>query len=263
MIVNEKKPYISSIIGLDGGCTITFNDTDVDGARGNTTTNLDNVGSVENGKLSLGSTLVLSNSILKNVELLTAAKMNNTSYAEGLTFNALTLNFNQDNQTATFNACKFNAQPTFTGSFTSVTSAWSTIYEWIVDANVAGAGYWAAVKDNDVANLKEYNKSETVQEFASTTIDVAFNAAGEGSLSPAWNAYMVTSKVIKVNYQTTKALVPENIFVALNNCNFSQADINAAFGNKSNTQTWFTLTVDGVACVWKQDTAGKFWPVKP
>ena len=264
VIFTEKKPYISSIIGEDAGCTITFTDTDVDWGRGGTTTNLDNVGSIEKGVLSLGSTWILSNSILKNVELSTAAQMNNTSYAEGLTFNALTLNFNQDNQTATFNACKFKAAPAFSGTFTSVTSAWSTIYQWIVDATVTpGSGYWAVVKDNDVANLKEYNKSETVQEFSSSDVDVTINATtGQGTLG-GWNAGAVTSKVIKINYQTTKALVPENIFVALNNCKFSQADINAAFGNKSNTQTWFTLTVDGVACVWKQDTAGKYWPIKP
>lgn len=44
---------------------------------------------------------------------------------------------------------------------------------------------------------------------------------------------------------------------------FDQATINAAFGNKTITDIWFTLTVDGAVCTWKQDTAGLYWPIKP
>ena len=44
---------------------------------------------------------------------------------------------------------------------------------------------------------------------------------------------------------------------------FDQATINAAFGNKTITDIWFTLTVDGAVCTWKQDTAGSYWPIKP
>jgi hypothetical protein len=248
VILTENAPRVETIVGEDAGCTVTF--TSVQTNAGNTT-NLSKVGSVEKCKLTLGSGLILTNNVLKNVELLTAATMNNTAYAEGITFNALTLNFNADNQTATFNGCKFKAAPAFSGSFSTVTSSWSKTYQWVVSGT---SGTWEEV--TNAAPLKEYNKSEEVQEFASGDVDVVAGAL-------VGNGWKVTSKVIKVNYQTTKQLVPENIFVALNNCKFDQATINAAFGNKTITDIWFTLTVDGAVCTWKQDTAGSYWPIKP
>ena len=263
VIFSEAKPYITKIVGEDAACTVNFTDTSVDWNRGGTSTNLDNVGSIEKCKLTLGAGYVLANSVLKNIELVTAATMNNTNYAEGITFNTLTLNFNQDSQTATFNNCKFKAAVGVVGTFSVATKTESTLYEWVVSGT---SGSWVAVKDNKTENLKEYNKNETIQEFfnsvdavtGAVTTDVDVTAAG----ALTGNTWKVTSKVIKITKSTNASLVPDNINIALNNCDITLADINTAFSVVATTTPWYNVLVDGVALKWKQDTAGTWWLVK-
>ena len=173
------------------------------------------------------------------------------------------MNFNQDSQTATFNNCKFKAPVAVVGNFSVATKTESTLYEWVVSGT---SGSWVAVKDNKTENLKEYNKNETIQEFinyvdASTgavTTDVDVTAAG----ALTGNTWKVTSKVIKITKSTNASLVPDNINIALNNCDITLADINTAFSIVLTTMPWYNVLVDGVALKWKQDTVGAWWLVK-
>ena len=261
----EAKPYVTAIVGEDAGCAVTFTDGGIDWGRGGTSTNLDNVGSIEKCKLTLGYQYVLANTVLKNIELVSAAVMSNTNYAEGIKFNTLTLNFDKDDQTATFKSCKFNtAGVTVNGNFSVATKTESTLYEWVVSGT---SGSWVAVKDNKTDNLKEYNKNETIQEFTnyvdaatglptSTDVDVV-----GGTL--VGNTWKVSSKVIKITKSTNASLVPDNVNIVLNSCDLTLADINDAFKTVFTTTPWYNIVVDGVTLKWKQDTAGTWWLVKP
>ena len=261
----EEKPYVTAIVGEDAGCTVTFTDGGIDWGRGGTSTNLDNVGSIEKCKLTLGYQYVLANTVLKNIELVSPAVMSNTNYAEGIKFNTLDLNFDKDDQTATFKSCKFNAAGvTVNGNFSVATKTESTLYEWVVSGT---SGSWVAVKDNKTDNLKEYNKNETIQEFTnyvdaatglytSTDVDVV-----GGTL--VGNTWKVSSKVIKITVSTNASLVPDNVNIVLNSCDLTLADINDAFKTVFTTTPWYNIVVDGVTLKWKQDTAGTWWLVKP
>ena len=57
-------------------------------------------------------------------------------------------------------------------------------------------------------------------------------------------------------------VVPDNINIALNNCDITLADINTAFSVVLTTMPWYNVLVDGVALKWKQDTVGAWWLVK-
>jgi len=252
---SEEKPYITKIVGEDAACTISFTDGGTDAGS---TTNLANVGAIEKGVLSLGSTLILKNDIFTNVEIATAVTMGTTSVV-GVAFNALTLNFDADNMTYTFSGVDFKATPTINGKLSTVTSTSTTLYEWVVSGT---SGSWVAVKDNDVANLKEYNKNETIQEFVSTDVNVVAGAL-------TGNAWKVSSKVIKISTNSSVDLRPANAVIALDSaCKISgQAvngtNINNAFGNKTAANAWYNVVVDGVVYLWKQANTGNYYLIKP
>jgi hypothetical protein len=269
VIFSEAKPYITKIVGEDAGCTISFTDGGTDAGS---TTNLANVGAIEKGKLSLGSALILKNDIFTNVEFATAVIMGSASVT-GVAFNALTLNYTADNQTYTFNGVDFKLAPTITGTLSTVTSSSTTLYEWVVSGT---SGSWVAVKDNDPANLKEYNKNETIQEFNATKVNVV-----AGKLTG--NTWEVTSKVIKITTDTKASLRPENAVIALDSaCKIAGAAINGTninaifappytdttttpatvYAGVPATEAWYIVSVDGAAYKWKQATDGSYVLIK-
>ena len=267
---NQAKPYITKIVGEDAGSTINFTDPGTDAGS---TTNLANVGAIEKGKLSLGSTLILKNDIFTNVEFATAVIMGSSSVT-GVAFNALTLNFTADNQTYTFNGVDFKLAPTITGTLSTVTSSSTTLYEWVVSGT---SGSWVAVKDNDPANLKEYNKNETIQEFNASKVNVTATGGLTG------NTWEVTSKVIKITTDTKASLRPENAVIALDSaCKIAGAAINGTninaifappytdttttpatvYAGVPATEAWYIVSVDGAAYKWKQATDGSYVLIK-
>lgn len=274
VIFSEKKPFVTKIVGEDAACTVKFSDTDTDAGS---TTNLTNVGAIEKCVLTLGSTLILKNDIFTNVEFATAVTMGTNSVA-GVAFNTLNINFATDNTTYSFSGVDFKVAPSINGTFSVITSTATETYQWVVSGT---SGKWEKVDGDNP--IKAYNASETIQEVKYSDVHVAGSfgindeAAGSTPTAPIYEpagkllgqTWTVTSKVIKILKDSSSNLRPDNVVVALDSACKINGDavngtnINSAFGNKTYTNAWYTVTVDGVAYQWKQADTGRYLLIKP
>ena len=201
-----------------------------------------------------------------------------TNSVAGVAFNTLNINFATDNTTYSFSGVDFKVAPSINGTFSVITSTATETYQWVVSGT---SGSWEKV-DGDHP-IKAYNASETIQEVKYSDVHVAGSfgikdeASGSTPAAPIYEpdgkllgqTWTVTSKVIKILKDSSSNLRPDNVVVALDSACKINGDavngtnINSAFGNKTYTNAWYTVTVDGVAYQWKQADTGRYLLIKP
>ena len=263
--LGSVDPHVGSIKGLNANAEVYLggNSSDYSGWS----TDMNNIGSIEKVVLDNGwywnASLPTPAWVVRPVRLADTNKFNSVEFVRPVTangnsfanvaFNTFNINVTKDNQTYSFSKVNFKGgagSVNIVGDYTTTVNSTTTTYQWVVDGN--GGGSWVAVTNANP--LKAYNANEDVQEFNSSAVDVT----AAGTLT-GWNAGAVTSKVIKITYDTTKKLNPENTVIALSSdCKIAGtavngSNINNVFGNKTIDQIWYTVSVDGVAYNWKQE----------
>ena len=245
--LGSTDPHVGSIKGLHGSATVTLAGSSSDWSGWNT--DMNNIGSFEKVVLNNGLKVKLADtSKFNSVEFTWPVTVGGNSFAN-VSFNTLNINVSKDDQTYSFSNVNFKGGVNVVGDYQTTIASSTKTYQWVVDG--AGGGSWQQVTNANT--LKAYNANEDVQEFNSSAVDVA------AGVLVGWNAGAVTSKVIKITYDTNKKLNPENTVIALSsNCKIAGtaingSNINTVFGNKTIDQIWYTVSVDGVAYKWKQE----------
>ncbi len=241
-------PHVGSIKGLHGSATVTLAGSNSDGLGWNT--DMNNIGSFEKVVLNNGLQVKLADTDKFNsVEFKSPVTVGGNSFAN-VTFKTLNIPVSKDDQTYSFSNVNFKGSVNITGNYSTTIASTTKTWQWIVDG--VGGGYWSEVKNT--APLKAYNANENVQEFDSDAVNPTENSAVLGGS----NTGAVTSKVIKITYNTPATLNPDGTVIALSsNCKVAGDaldgnNINTVFGNKTLDQIWYTVSVDGVAYKWKQ-----------
>ena len=260
VILSSVDPHVGSIKGLNANATVALNGSSSDWSTWNT--DMNNIGSIEKVVLTNNLKVRLANTDKFNtVEFVNAVTTNGNSFAN-VTFNTLNIPVSKDDQTYTFSKVNFKGVVNVTGNYSQTIASTTKTWQWIVDGT--GGGYWSEV--TSAAPLKAYNANEDVQEFTSTAVKPTEGSAVLGGN----NTGAVTSKVIKITYNTNVKLYPDNTLIALSSdCKIlgdavDGSNINNAFGKKALDEIWYNVSVDGVVYKWKQNaTDGKYWLIKP
>ena len=259
--LTNATPHVTAIKGLNANAAVTLA-----GNNDNSGFNKDmnNIGTIEKVVLTNGSNVKLADtSKFNTVEFVNPVTAGGNTFAN-VTFNILNIAVASDNQTYSFSNVNFKGAVNITGNYSTTIASSTKTWQWIVDGT--GGGYWSEV--TNAAPLKAYNANENVQEFNSSAVSPT-----EGSAVLAGNnTGAVTSKVLKITYDTNKKLNPDNTVIALSsNCKITGnaidgSNINTVFGNKTIDQIWYAVTVDGVAYNWKQEAntnPANFLLIKP
>ena len=260
VILSDTDPHVGSIKGLNANATVALAGSNSDWSGWNT--DMNNIGSFEKVVLTNNRKVRLANTDKFNtVEFVNAVTTNGNSFAN-VTFNTLNIPVSKDDQTYTFSKVNFKGVVNVTGNYSQTIASTTKTWQWIVDGT--GGGYWSEV--TSAAPLKAYNANEDVQEFTSTAVNPTEGSAVLGGN----NTGAVTSKVIKITYNTNVKLYPDNTLIALSSdCKIlgdavDGSNINNAFGKKALDEIWYNVSVDGVVYKWKQNaTDGKYWLIKP
>jgi hypothetical protein len=246
--LGSQDPHVGSIKGLHGSATVTLAGSNSDWSGWNT--DMNNIGSFEKVVLNNGLRVKLADTNKFNsVEFTQPVTANGNSFAN-VTFNTLNIAVSKDDQTYSFSKVNFKGAVNVTGNYSTTIASSTKTWQWIVDGT--GGGYWSEV--TNAAPLKAYNANENVQEFDSGAVSPTEGSAVLGG----WNAGAVTSKVIKITYNTPATLNPDGTVIALSSdCKIAGAgldgnNINTVFGNKTIDQIWYSVSVDGVVYKWKQ-----------
>ena len=269
-------PRVGSIKGLHGSATVYLAGSSSDWSGWNT--DMNNIGSIEKVVLDNGQYWDATASVWKDrpvrladtnkfnsVEFVRPVTANGNSFAN-VTFNTFNINVSKDDQTYSFSKVNFkggagsvNVKGDYKATIASSTKTW----QWIVDGT--GGGYWSEV--TNAAPLKAYNANENVQEFNSSAVSPTEGSA----VLKGNNTGAVTSKVLKITYNTDVKLNPDNTTIALtSDCKIAGAgldgsNINTVFGYKALDEIWYNVSVDGVVYKWKalSGTPVQYILVKP
>jgi len=255
----DAVPHINTLIGENATAPVTFV-----GTSDWTTYSIDYsaIGSITKCKLTSPATVLLSDaSKFSSVEFNGPVELRPGTYS-GLTFNILKMPIKADNLTFTFSGVTFKAQPNLVADYTSVTSARTATYQWVISAD-GTTGTWEKVTSS--APLKAYNLNEDVQEFNAADVNVVSKVL-------TGNTGLVTSNVIKITTNTTETIWPENTVVSLDSkCKYNngtttldvQADVaNTLFGNVSEKTAWYDVALDGSVLKWRLTSSDTWVLVK-
>ena len=195
---------------------------------------------------------------------------------ENVTFNAVAMNVDDDNQTLTFKSVNF-WQPVDIQSDIYVEETVKTTvttYQWIIDNNSDPInGHFQEV--TNAAPLTEANKTKEVKKY--NWDNVRFNGVNFSGV----NGYNVTeansSYVVEIthNYKKGETYIPDGTNVVLDEkCKFSDLGgtvgtpelqtsnyaLNRIWGNKVlwDEQCWYNLSYAGVPYMWKKVSGGIF-----